>query len=331
MTKGEMIDLLKSDVERWNEWRRDHPEFLIDLENVNFSNRDLSGADFSKALLSFADFNNTSLYGVDLEGAHIFVAYLDKANLRDANLADTVFSQCSLEDVDFSGAILMNTSFDDVDLRGAKGLETIRHAGPSTVGIDTIYRSGGKIPESFLRGTGVPEEFIRFIPSLIGAQEGIQFYSCFISYSHRDEEFAQRLHARMRAANLRVWYAPEDMKGGRKIHEQIETAIHVQDKLLLVLSEASMASEWVATEIYHARQREKREKRQILFPIRLCPFNEIEKWKAFDADTGKDMAREVREYLIPDFSGWKDHDKFEAAFAKLLRDLKADAPPPASA
>jgi hypothetical protein len=34
---------------------------------------------------------------------------------------------------------------------------------------------------------------------------------------------------------------------------------------------------------------------------------------AFNADVSKDMAREVREYLIPDFSGWKDHDQFEAS------------------
>jgi len=27
----------------------------------------------------------------------------------------------------------------------------------------------------------------------------------------------------------------------------------------------------------------------------------------FDADTGKDSAREIREYFIPDFSNWKNH------------------------
>ena len=41
-----------------------------------------------------------------------------------------------------------------------------------------------------------------------------------------------------------------------------------------------------------------------------------------DPRTGKDLAEEVREYFIPDFSNWKDHDAFEAAFARLLRDLK---------
>ncbi len=112
------------------------------------------------------------------------------------------------------------------------------------------------------------------------------------------------------------------MEGGKKIHEQIEQAIRVYDKLLLVLSETSMASEWVKTEIYHARQREQKEGKQVLFPIRLVPFEKIEGWQAFDADIGKDMAREIREYFIPDFSNWKDHDAFEERFAKLLKDLR---------
>ena len=34
----------------------------------------------------------------------------------------------------------------------------------------------------------------------------------------------------------------------------------------------------------------------------------------FDADTGKDSAREIREYFIPDFSNWKDHDSYQRAF-----------------
>lgn len=47
----------------------------------------------------------------------------------------------------------------DVDLTDAKGLEIVRHVEPSSIGVDTIFRSKGKIPEPFLRGAGVPEEF----------------------------------------------------------------------------------------------------------------------------------------------------------------------------
>ena len=47
-------------------------------------------------------------------------------------------------------------------------------------------------------------------------------------------------------------------------------------------------------------------------------------WECFDADSGKDLAVEVREYYIPDFSQWKDLDAFEVAFNRLLRDLKQE-------
>jgi len=53
-------------------------------------------------------------------------------------------------------------------------------------------------------------------------------------------------------------------------------------------------------------------------------FETIKSWKAFDADRGKDSAREIREYSIPDFSHWKDHDSFETEFGKLLEALKMD-------
>jgi hypothetical protein len=41
-----------------------------------------------------------------------------------------------------------------------------------------------------------------------------------------------------------------------------------------------------------------------------------------DADRGKDPAREIREYYIPDFARWKNHDQYQEEFQKLVRDRK---------
>jgi len=123
---------------------------------------------------------------------------------------------------------------------------------------------------------------------------------------------------------VRCWFAPHDIQGGRKIHEQLDEAIRLHDKLLLILSEHSMNSSWVKTEIANAREREEREKKQMLFPIALAPYEDIRRWKLFDADRGIDSAREIREYFIPDFSNWKDHDSYQQAFQRLVKDLKAD-------
>src|SRR5262249_53721303 len=157
--------------------------------------------------------------------------------------------------------------FANVDLSEVRGLDLVEHQGPSTVGTDSLFLSKGKIPEAFLRGCGVPDVLIEYLPSLLGSMQPIQFYSCFISHSSRDQEFATRLHSRMVQEKLRAWYAPEDMRGGHRLLDQIDEAIRVHDKFLLVLSEASMASEWVRYEVTRAIARANQEKRQVLFPI----------------------------------------------------------------
>jgi len=122
---------------------------------------------------------------------------------------------------------------------------------------------------------------------------------------------------------VRCWFAPHDVQGGKKLHEQIDEAIRLHDKLLLILSPHSVESERVKTEIAKARKREVRDQRRVLFPIRLSPFETLRDWECFDADTGKDSAREIREYFIPDFSNWTSHDSYQEAFQRLIGDLKA--------
>jgi hypothetical protein len=80
-------------------------------------------------------------------------------------------------------------------------------------------------------------------------------------------------------------------------------------------------------EIRKVRETKKKEKRRKLFPIRLTDCETLRDWPGFDADTGKDLAVEVREYFIPDFSNWKDQDAFEAAFARLQKNLKEESKP----
>ena len=85
-----------------------------------------------------------------------------------------------------------------------------------------------------------------------------------------------------------------------------------------------MQSEWVITEIRNARRVEITGKRRKLFPIRLVDFENIKSWKCFDGESGKDLAIEIREYFIPDFSNWKDENAFEVAFDRLIQDLSTE-------
>jgi uncharacterized protein YjbI with pentapeptide repeats len=312
-----------------------------DLNMANLSGVYLVGAQLIEADLRGAKLTGADLRGVHLTGAHLTRvhlaeadltgAHLAEANLTGAILARAVFTRADLTGADLTKADLTGvhlteasigwTRFADVNLSAVQGLETTNHVGPSTIGIDTLYRSQGNILEVFLRGAGVPDNMITYSKSLVGRP--IESYSCFISYSSRDEEFAIRLRADLDSNGVRNWFAPHDVQAGRKLHEQIDEAIRVHERLLLILSSHSMASEWVKTEIARARQREVQEKRQVLFPIRLVSFDAIRAWECFDADTGKDSAREIREFFIPDFSDWKNREAYRVAFQRLLHDLKA--------
>ena len=317
------------------------------LNSADLTGADLSGADLSKADLSWANISSANLGRANLSEALLISAIIIRTNLSEAVLREAAldearlhfvnlsradlsrasltaadFSGVDLSQADLSGARIGNTSFSDVALNEVIGLDTVDHLGPSSIGIDTIYRSQGNISEVFLRGCGLPDTFITYIRSL--TEKPIQFYSCFISYSSKDDDFAKRLHADLQDRGVRCWFAPEDIEGGKKTHEQIDQAILKYDKLLLVLSEHSMKSQWVEFEIRKARKQEVQKKKRVLFPIRLVSYKAIKEWECFDADTKKDLATEIREYYIPDFSDWKNPAAYKKEFDRLLRDLKAE-------
>lgn len=362
MANPEHLEILKQGVERWNEWRKVNRDVKPDLIKVNFEGADFSKIDLQDARLYEANFIGANLSGANMSGTVLVGADLIGAKMKNANLVGSYLFETDLSSVDLVGADFFGANLSDSSLSGAdlmmasmqytklhnvslnrtdlseiivggtvfanldfstvKRFDGIRHEGPSTIGIDTLYKSRGKIPEVFLRGCGLPEQMIEYARVLTA--NPIDFYSCFISYSTKDDAFAQRLHADLQVKGVRCWFAPHDLQSGKKVHDQIDEAIRVYDKLLLILSENSMSSNWVGTEIIKAKKKENKRGTQMLFPIGIVPFKHIQEWEFFDSDSGRDLAREIREYHIPDFSMWKTHhDAYKTAFVRLLRDLKA--------
>jgi len=334
MANPEHVEIVKNGWGAISEWRKKHYRVRLDLTDANLmggilGHADLTAADLGGAELGWANLEKARLSGANLSRANLVSANLNGADLSDANLEHANLADAFLKGTELSGASLRgsrcwDTTFADVDLSNARGLSEIEYAGPNSIGVDTLVKSRGKIPESFLRGCGVPDAVIQHLPYIFNAMEPLQFYSCFLSHSTKDEEFVKRLHGRLEQEKLRVWYAPEDLRGGRKLFDQIDEAIRVYDRLLLVLSEHSMNSEWVQTEIKGARKKERAMGREVLFPIALAPFEEIKTWRCLDSDSGEDLAEKIRAFHVPSFCDWKDHDSFEKGFADLMRDLRRE-------
>ena len=105
------------------------------------------------------------------------------------------------------------------------------------------------------------------------------------------------------------------MKIGDRLRPRIDETIRLYDKLLLVLSKTSVASQWVEQEVETALARERQQGTTILFPVRID--NTV-----MSLETGwPALIRNTRN--IGDFRRWKTHDVYQKAFDRLLQDLKA--------
>ena len=333
------------------------------------------GADLRGAILSNAKLQNANLIDAKLAGANLAGAILEKADLfrtdlRRANLADTDFSGSKLVDVNFYGATFLRTNlagatlargtFTDLDLGGAHGLDTVEHSAASTIGLDVFFRSRGSISDVFLRRAGVPEVFISYVPSFLN--QPIQFYSCFISYSHEDKGFARLLHDRLQGQGIRCWLDEHQLLPGDDLHESIDRGIRLWDKILLCASEASLTGWWVDDEINRAFQKEaqimkERAEQEImrritsktdstphpgplpdrggeggrkvlaLIPLNLDGF-------LFSADYQSGKKAEIMSRVAANFVGWeKDNALFKRELEKVIRALRTDhagreEPPP---
>ncbi len=346
MANSDQLAVLAQGAEAWNEWRKQHELEKPDLAeedlskwnlsdcNLKFANlrgadlretkfwftqlvgADLSYSDLRNAVVVYSDFQDANLSNSCAENIVLLDCNLTGVDFRYCDLFDAIFTRSIIDGARFEGSSFGHSIFADVDLSTAFGLEQCdHHWHPSTIGIDTIVKSGGKIPHLFLRETGIPDRIIDYIGSLV--ENPIQYYSCFISYSSMNQEFAKRLYADLQNNNVRCWLATEDMKIGDRFRARIEESIRLHDKLLLILSETSVNSPWVESEVESAMERERKEGKTILFPVKLD--NAV-------MDTSVAWAAEIRRTRhIGDFLDWKNHGSYTKALDRLLRDLKAES------
>jgi len=265
-------------------WQDSNPGEILDLRKANLRRIDLvhaslPKADFSGAFLEWADFRWADLMGVDFSEANLSRADFHKADMQETILKGSILHHTNLEDANlrsaqFDRARFGHTRILNSDLAGATGLFNAIHGGPSTLDSETIQKSG-PLPVMFLRGCGVNDSAIQSVIEessrnlAIDLQQTGQYYSVFISYASKNTEFVDRLYTDLQDNGVRCWYAPEDMIIGGKILDSLYEGIRTHEKLLLVLSEDSVRSNWVEDEVNKAFAEERERGEPVLFPIRL--------------------------------------------------------------
>jgi hypothetical protein len=89
----------------------------------------------------------------------------------------------------------------------------------------------------------------------------------FISYSHEDRAFVDRLAVQLGARKAKVWLDKWELHVGDSLITRIQDAIAGASALLVVLSKASVKSEWCKKELSAGLVRELEERRVVVLPI----------------------------------------------------------------
>ena len=311
------------------------------LRGANFTNADLSEARLDRAILSDANLTGANLKGAnlartvltganltdaDLTGANLNRCAMIRANLTKANLSGADLYEASLHDVIldgtlFAGAILGYSVFQNCDLSVAEGLDQLRHDGPSTLGVDSLLRSRGRIPEAFLQGAGSPgiasfQKTLRDSPPSPG--------HCFISCLSTDLAIAQQLQADLQAQGVFCWIFADNTRGNPLVdrksssdQEEVERWVRHFDKLVVVCSRAALESEVVRKDITEAQGLQQTRDQWVLFLV--APDDAI-------FQPRHRLARELRgQYVVFDLQdGDSNPKRYQAEVLHLAENLKQD-------
>src|SRR5688572_9237468 len=151
MADQKQLEILKQGVEAWNNWRAANPDAKVHLTGADLTKAYLAKADLDGAYLTEANLWAAGLRGANLAGAILVNAKLAHADLRGANLSEADLMVADLSGANFTESLIGGTTFGSNDLSDSIGLERVKHAFSSSMGMNTILNSKGKLPIEFLR------------------------------------------------------------------------------------------------------------------------------------------------------------------------------------
>ena len=298
-----------------------------DLDRTVLSDADLSGANLTNANLQRcsligANLSGTNLTGANFSGANLVRTNLSGATLNDADMFQTQIWACDMAGTDMTGAALGYTVLQDCDLRGVVGLDRVRHDAPSSIGVDTIYRSGGQVPAAFLAGAGVPGS-IATLQEVIAA-DSLALTECYISCRDDDEQFARKLATDLSGQGVNAYVFSERVRGNALVsrlsssdQEEIERWLRNYDKLIVVASSRALDTEAILNDITAARNKQQSADKWLLYFV--APDNGLMR------PSGRAARTMAAENIIFDLRP-EDSATYDAEVAKLADALKQDQP-----
>lgn len=173
------------------------------------------------------DLRGCSLKDSALNGFRFIRCNFDDADLRNTKLRNAYFERCSFEKAEFYGS-----QRDGSDFRNSKcGV------------IDYSSKGDGSQLRYFSDG-----EFDRVI-TFLGSPGKEEMPRIFLCHSSHDKGTVEKFAHELSNKGIGVWFDKWEIRVGDSIIERIEEGIGTSKYMLIFLSQASLASEWVKTEL----------------------------------------------------------------------------------
>ena len=297
------------------------------LPNAILSHAVLKGADLSYADLSYSDLDGADLSGADLTSTDFSWATLTNANLRGATLTATSLTMANLTGADLRGARITKADFEssilhravaggslfaNCDLRSVIGLESMLHGAPSSITLDTLARSGGRIPRIFLQGAGVAEPLISAQDVL--TEQRRTFPTLLLIGSLADSELSEQLCQSLSQAHIPAWALyPDDEEALNTGEASLDHTVYY-DRLALLCTDAGLENP-LTSRFFSELVRSAKQGRQ-------ANLIALGAGEAFYQRQDR-LCNGLREGLTIDMRGWEDARTLESAVAYLVRELSA--------
>jgi tetratricopeptide (TPR) repeat protein len=90
----------------------------------------------------------------------------------------------------------------------------------------------------------------------------------FVGHAHADNELCDRYVAALRARGLDVWYDRTNMQVGHSLSTDIEAELRQRTAFVVIATPASLASQWVRSEIAAFRSLAAHDPTRLFLPVR---------------------------------------------------------------